>query len=363
MKKRLLIFIFIFINLLIGKYFLSDYLLQYNINKHSVKTDYSSGRFYFEIDNKYNFEIYKNRGIKKTIIKKIIDIKEGSLNCVYPVIDDIDTYPICYYDGEIIDYNLIDNELLNKYKITNNPIEKNDSNFIYNNNIDNKTYIALWNYKGYIIMNGKSYKIIDLFEKDRYDNSLSFMINNIIYMPNYNQEHEFKNLIALDVTTYSKKTLELGYTLDYDSYIVGNIGKYLYIYDNKYSILYEINIKNGKTTIKSNNEIGYVKYEDGGFISCSKSEYKVNKIKYNNDNSIYSYKYNNGLFKSIKDNDSLPIKINNNDIFIIKTYKNILYYVDEDYLYKYDPLNGSNQILYFFELNFNKENTIFIYNK
>ena len=116
--------------------------------------------------------------------------------------------------------------------------------------------------------------------------------------------------------------------------------------------------------IKSNNETGYVKYENGEFVSCSKTEYKVDKIKYNENNSIYKYFIkDNNLYKSINNNDKINQLLFKNEVKIISEYKNVLYYYFGDKLYKYNPISGSDEIFYSYELNFNDNNTMFIYHK
>ena len=40
-------------------------------------------------------------------------------------------------------------------------------------------------------MHNNTYKYIELFKKDKYDNTLAYMIDNTIYMANYEEEHEY----------------------------------------------------------------------------------------------------------------------------------------------------------------------------
>lgn len=364
MKKILVISIFACSVLLFIKYFISDYNIEYKINDYNIKTTYDNNRLYFEIENKnkkYNFDIYKDRKLSKDIIKSIKFIGDDSFNCIYPIIDDVSTYPLCYVGEEYIDYHLIDSSLLDEYKKQSVNVEKSNKDFVYYNNLSSDEYVALWNYKGYIVMNGKTYNYIDLFKKDRYDNTLAYLLGNTIYMANYNEEHEYTKLITLNLETQKSSTIELGYSIDYDSYIVGSIEKKLYIFDNKYSILYEINTKNNKVNIISNNEKGYVKYNGKDFITCSKSEYKIDKIKYISNNSLYQYTINNGVYKIINDNKNISQKISANNLNIIKEKNNALFYSYEDNFYLYSPYSGNSKIFYNYELSFNKDNTIFVY--
>lgn len=366
MKRFLMTLILICTLIIIGKYLLSNYNIEYKLNNYNIITKYKKGRYYFEINNniKYNFDIYGKRTLKKKFVKEIKEIKDDDLDCIYPIIEGLKTYPLCYQNNEYIDYNLIESDLLKDYQTKQNTIDET-KDFNYYKNLDKNTYIALWNYKGYIVMNDDMFENIELFNKDRYDNSLSYQIDDTIYLPNYDDEHEFKKIISFNLRTKEKKIIDLGYTIDYDSYIVGNIKNKLYIFDNKHSVLYEINTKNNKVKIKGSNQIGYSKYESGEFVSCSKSEYKVNKIKFNTDTEESNYKYvlSNGVYKTINDNTKLVTKITNNDVSILKTYKNNIYYIDNNYLYLYSPSYGSEKIFYYYELEFNKDNTTFIYIK
>lgn len=368
MKKALIIIISVLILVILSKYFLSNYNITYKLKNYSIKTSYNEKRYYFEIkdkeNNEYNFDIYNKRKLFKVKISKIEEIVGDDFKCIYPVINEFKTYPLCYQNNELIDYNLIDSFLLDKYK----KVDKNDNSdkdFVYYNNLNSKTFIALWNYKGYTVMNGKSYNKIELFKNDRYNNELSYQLNNQLYMPNYDMEHEFNELIVLNIEDLSKKTIKLEYNIDYDSYIVGSVKQKLYLFDNKHSILYQIDTKKEKVNIIGSNQKGYVMYKDGEFISCSKTLYTVKKIKYsdNSNNSNYKYLFEDGTYKKYKDNTNIKTKIFNSKMNILKEYKDELYYLEKDTLYKYTPYSGSKKVFYNYELEFNSNNTIFIYIK
>ncbi len=367
MKKRFIIFISIFIIIILVKYLFSNYEIKYKINGYDIYTKYEGNRLYFEVkkDAIYNFDFYMKRKLNKTIISDIKELEIEGFNCIIPVIKNIQTYPLCHDNtkNELIDYNLINDDKLDQYKRINKNIEKPNKDFIYYNNLASNEYAALWTYKGYIIMNGKEYKNIELFKKDRYDNDLAHLINDTIYMPNYDQEHEFNELLSLNLTTQKNNKIKLDKTIDYDSYVVGNIKNKLYIYDNKASILYEINIRNGEVKIKSSAEKGYVKYENGKFISCSKSEYKVNKITINHDSSNYIYETDDVTYKMFKENKDLKTLINDKKIVKILELNNKLYYIEDNNLYIYSPDNGMNKIFYDYELSFNNSKAVFIYIK
>ena len=368
MKKSLFLIIIISLIAIFTKYYISNYKIEYKVNGYDVKTIYKDSRFYFEMTKEitYNFDIYEKRKISKTKITSIEELELTNYSCIIPHITDIKTYPLCYdkETKEYIDYNLIEDELLKDYQNKTNTDSKPDKDFVYYNLLKNNEYMALWTYKGYIIMNGDTYKNINIFKKDRYDNSISYMIKNTIYMPNYDEEHEYSKMIKLNLETHKIDSISLEKKIDFDSYIVGNIKNKLYIFDNKNSILYELNLKNSKLSVIGNIEKGFIKYKDGEWITCSKTEYRINKIKIDNyKDSNYTYKIENGLFKQIKENNNITTKISDNISNIIYEYNDDIYYIYEDNLYLYNSLKGNNKLFYYYELNFNKDNTIFMYIK
>lgn len=364
MKRGLVFTVIIGILLVIIKYYVADYSIEYKINNYEIKTNYKDNRLYYEIskdDKVYNFEIYSKRKLSKSKIEKIKEIKDESISCIYPIINDFETYPLCYENGIYKDYNIIESELLLEYKNEVVNVEKSEKDFIYYNNLNKDEYVALWNYKGFIVMNGNSYKNVELFQKDKYDNTQSYLMDGIIYTANYDEEHEYSKLIALNLKSLKKSEIEIGYNIDYDSYIVGHIKKKIYIFDNKHSKLYEIDLRKKETKIVSSNEQGYKKYNGEEFVKCSKSEYKVDKIKYNFEETNHIYEVNDGLYKIIKDNKSIKQFINNEEIIKHREFKDKLYYSNKDNFYIYTPLNGKELVFYNYELSFNNNNTIFVY--
>jgi len=362
MKKKLLIIFSLLTLLIVIKYFTSNYKISYLLDSHMITTIYKDKRYYINIDNKYNFDIYKRRGMSKLRIKSIKMIKSGDLECLYPKINNAETYPLCYYKDEYVDYNLIDDKELDEYK----KVVEYDSNgnFYFNNTLNKNEYIYLWNYKGFYQMNGSKLETLDLFDEGKYDNSLMYKVDNKIIFPDYNQEYEFNKLYVVNMINGKMNEIESKYDISYNSYIVGNIDKKIYLFDTKESCLYEIDIKRLTIRLVGSEELGYFKYEKDKKVSAKLSEYKNRKVTYKyKTNSNYKYEIvNNVLYKSFVE-DKLKLKIfEGENIKIIGEYKDNLYFTSEDKFYKYTP-KGLIKIFNYFELNFNENNVIYIYNK
>lgn len=368
MKRNLVLLIIICLLLIIVKFLFSNYKLNYKIGEYDVLTKYSKNRYYFEIkkDNVYNFDIYGKRKIKKVVINSIKEIEAENYKCIIPIINGYDTYPLCY-DIEkdyLVDYHLIDSEELNKYKKEDIEIDKANKDFVFYNNLSANEYIASWTYTGYNIMNGNEYTNVKIFNKDRYDNDLAHMINDNILMPDYDQEHEFDTLIKLNIVNQKISRIKLSKKIDYDSYVVGNIKNKLYIFDNKSSALYEINTKNGEIKTIGSSGKGYVKYVDGKFIKCSKSEYKNDRIKISDKSSSnYGYDITEIAIKTYKENKEVKTLISSDSITKVFELNDKLYYIKDNNLYTYTPLDGNTKIFYDYELSFNNTKAVFIYIK
>lgn len=361
MKKSIIIVFLILIVIVLNKYFTSNYEINYKLDGYNIETIYKNKRYYVSINNKYNFDMYKKRGLSKLKIKKIEKIESENLECILPLIKDVDTYPLCYLNDEYVDYNLIDNELLSKYK--KEVDSASEGNFYFNENLDKNEYIYLWNYKGFYKMNSNILETIDMFKEGKYDNSLMYQFDSEIILPNYNEEYFFKSLCLINMLSGKSNLITSNYEISYNSYIVGNIKNKIYLFDQKELKLYEINTK--KLTIKlvGSEELGYFKYENNKKINVKVSEYKNKEINYK-DEIISNYKYEvieDTLYKTFNENMNLKLKIfEGKNIKIISEYNDILYFVSEDKLYKYDSIN-LYKIFNYFELNFNNNSIIYIY--
>ena len=127
----------------------------------------------------------------------------------------------------------------------------------------------------------------------------------------------------------------------------------------------EIDTKKERVNIAGSNQKGYTMYKNNEFVSCSKTLYSVKKIKYNDIKTSSNYKYvlEDGTYKEYKDNLKIKTKIFENKINILKQYKNELYYLEKDTLFIYKPETGSKKVFYNYELEFNSNNSTFIYIK
>ena len=89
---------------------------------------------------------------------------------------------------------------------------------------------------------------------------------------------------------------------------------------------------------------------------------KISNILYNNCSEQYLV-LEDGTYKEYKDNLKIKTKIFENEINILKQYKNELYYLEKDTLFIYKPETGSKKVFYNYELEFNSNNSTFIYIK
>lgn len=398
MKKKykilLLIFILIILILLCRKVLIFDsisYKLNVDGNKIKIKEMFEIDNYYIEIktkNNVYPFRIYEDLNDKRKIVKDIYLYKDKNIECILPVINDnLYTDMMCYKDNILYDYSTLVNEnnSLDKYvesiELYSNNNFKNESidtkiigTVKYNkfNNVNN--IVAITTYKGLIINN----KEIKLFEKDIYNNKISTFIDNYYLIADYEKDYSFNYFYVVNLGSKEISKLETKNDISYDSYIQGIVDNKVYLYDKDNEIQYEIDIKENKIDIVSDEK--YIKY-----YSNKKWE-KMNKVKANKE--IYfdyeSLDNNFSKFDNVEETDEyyylfkkdgISYKLYRVDKNNIDAYKyildvpttnvyfnnNYLYYVYKNKLYYYNDSTGLKTILENSELEFNDTIKYYIY--
>ena len=365
MKRYIVLILFLLSLIVIIFYLKADYSIDYKINKIKVMEKFENNRYYFFIDNKYQLDVYSKRKFNKKLITNIKRVKDNNEECLILTSKKLEVYPLCYKDNKQISYDLIESKKLKKYfNAKENIKEDKDKSFEFFNNLDSNTYIAVWKYNGFYIMNEDEINTLNILKDDRYSNDLSVIAEKYIFLPDYDSEHVFNAYYKVDITKNKYKKIEIPFDIDYDSYILGTNEEFIYIYDKKYKTEYEINIKKDKVKVIGNEEDGYIKYTNGKESKTSWSKLDSGKIKFTfNKDSNYTYKVNNNLTMKMKENNKLETIIYDKKVDYIDEYQNHVYFLDGEYLYDFIPYYGSKKIARNFEWNFNKDNTIFIFNK
>lgn len=381
MKRNIMIIILtILVIILIIRYVTINYSITYNVDNYTIKEYYKNNRMYFEIqDNSeyksglddviysftYNFDMSMKRKLFKKMINRVEKVEHDDEVCIYPNIKGKKTYPLCYKNGEQTSYYLMEN---NEMKDFINSLGINESNepsldtFKFYNNLSKNEYIAVYKYNGFYILNDDKIKSINLFDKDRYDNTPCIRVDNYLILPE-EAEYEFKKFIVIDLKTNKYTYIEGNQDISFDSIFLGYIKKKVYLLDNKNSKEYEIDLKEKEIKLIGDYEKGFRVYRDGKLKTGMISELKEN-IGFGNEEVISNYEYkviDNKLYKMFKDNQDIKTVLYNKEVNIIKEYDNELFFLDNDTLYKYNPLSGIKIILKNEEINYNQTNFIYIY--
>lgn len=368
-----------------------SYKIKVDQNKIKIKEIVNKDNYYIEIKtgkNIYPIRIYDNITKKRKIVKDIYLYKDKNIECILPVINNkLSIDMMCYKDETLYDYHTIigDNNSLDKYV---DSIKLYNLNNFQNKHINKKTIgtvkynifnnfnniVAITTYKGLIINDEE----INIFKKDIYNNNLSTFIDNYYIIADYEKKYSFNNFYIINLNNKKITKLESKNDISYDSYIQGIVDNKIYLYDKDNENQYEIDIKENKIKIVSNNK--YIKYY------TNKKWEKINKTKANKeiyfdyetlDNNFTSYDYveetDNYYYLYKKDGISYKLyRVDKNNINIYKYiidvpttniyFKNdYLYYVYKDKLYYYSDSTGLKTILENSELEFNDTIKYYIY--
>lgn len=366
MKKVIGIILLIFIVVVVIAFFVKSYSISYVVNNVKISEEYIDNRYHFEFDKKYIMDVYTDKKINKKMISDVKKIKDNGYECLILKSEKLDVYPLCRNRNNQISYDLVESKKLEKYFDKKEKVKEDSSkSFEFFNNLDKETFIAIWKYDGFYILNEDEVSSLTLFDEDRYSNDLCTNTERFIFLPDYDSNHTFKSFYVVDLKKQDYKKYDMEYEIDYDSYILGRNEEFVYLYDLKYKTEYEFNLKNGNVKVIGNEKEGFITYKNS---EVKRSSYgKLNKkeeIFTFKNNEIYNYKNENNMFVlNYKENKKIKKIIYDKNIDYISSFNDFVYFLDGEYLYEYIPKGGSKKIARNFEWNFNKENTIFIYNE
>ena len=386
MRKKYIIGIIVLIILIIIIRRTNDNVFKYKLknNKevYNITEKYDKNYFYYTIiwnKKEYPVNIFKT-SMKKKAINKIYSYKDDLYSCILPIFnDEVMTDIMCYKENIIYNYQTIkgENERLDKYiegiEEYKNFIKDTSKEDRYNNIItfynDISKNISISTYKG-IISKDKELK---LFDKDVYSNKISIYTNKYYVSADYNSNYEFDKFYIVDLNTNDVSTIKVKNPISFDSYIQGVVDDKVYIFDPENEIQYEIEPKNKKINITSNEYIKYYGNKKWTKVSVkqAKKELLFNYGSLDNIYNEYDKVYENSYYYYVIENDRL-YRINKNNTKIktyllelpvdeIIIYDDYLYYVSNDELYYYSDITGLKLVLTNKELEFNKYIKYYIY--
>ncbi len=389
MLRKKLIF---FIGLLIILIFILNLTININHIKYKVDRVYvneykNEDNYYIELEynsKKFSFSLY-NKNIKgNKIINHIYTYKDKNYTCVFPLINNKSVIDMMCYNKDIYNYSILsgNNNSLDDYVKTIKEYNKNDfkddkskylklsDSKIYTSNKINKK-ISISTYKG-IINDGV---LINIFNKDIYDNRLSAYISDYYIIANYNSLYEFNEFILINLKNNEKIYIKSNYDISFDSYIQGIIGSKLYLFDRDNLCQYEIDVNKKTIKLIGTNTIKY--YKQGKWQSINKNKIKDellfdNIISVNIDGYYKSIKYNDYYYMFKRENDIYKLyrsHVNSSNVQYlfdlnttdIKIYNNYIYYIYKNNLYYYSDDVGLRTVLSNDELMYNKTIKYYIY--
>ncbi len=349
----LLILFSLFLYLIIKPY---SYKINYKIDKYSIEEIYEkeNGVYTFLItkDNiTYPYQFEHKYINKKELITKIEKYNSEEETCILPGSNKLEFSPLCSNNKEIYSYNNAKTSVKDfEYDKIDDLNEKYERLTIHNRN--NKNYLV-YNYKGYYYLSNDKKENIELFKQDKYNIDLVYQHENLILVPDYNQDHYFSKLNLIDIKTGKLKEIEFDYEISFNSRFLGAHKNKIYLLDIKEKKEYMINLKKEKVYL-----VDFVILDDKKLIKTTFNNINNNNLTFGNNYSLDFEIIDNKLYQKINNEKVLISKHNIQKI--VKVDNNSVYYIDNENLYVYDSLKGEVKILTDFELNFNNTNMIFI---
>lgn len=336
---------------------------------YTQKRRHEKNNYYFEIkvdDTVFNYQTYKNYKRANYIIKKINYFEKSNYKCINlkdkKNLDISDT--ICMKDNIQYFYNSIkgknkdvDNfvsKINNRVKYTDSKKNKIDADpvILYTDNLVDKHYIGLQNYKGIYLVNKKDkVKNINIFKNDVYTNKASIISNRLYLTIDYSKDYRFHNFYIVDIKNGKKKTITADDSISLDSYMQGSVNHEVFLFDRSNKLQYRINLKNKTVKVSGKVSSGIQVYRNNKFEIGSAYDALNNDLRFNiysSDNKFNDKEYSRVdkvgnkysgyyyLYVKNKDNyDVYRVNVQNKKvltyIFTTDDINNVYYF--EDYVY------------------------------
>ena len=218
--------------------------------------------------------------------------------------------------------------------------------------------MLIWKYDGFYYLNKNEVKNLNILNENRYSNDLMIAKDNYLIFPKYEKDYTFNSIIVINMETGKYSTIKYDYDINIDSYYAGSSKNILYLFDNKNEKLYEINYKKDKITLVGSESLGYFKLVKGKEVKASINEYTKEKITcFEEEGNVISADSN-----IITLDNGFKYLYNNNDVKVIKVIDDEVFFIYKDEIFKYSK-GTTKFICHDFELNFNSDNVVYVYQK
>ena len=341
----------------------------------------------------YSFSYNHDFNKQENIITDIKYFEEDKLKCIYPIFKNNNTADIyCILNNksvsrsylEQINNKSIDNfkqQLIKqKYTFKKNSTKTTDIKNIkfYNDNIPDDIIFTMWNYKGFIIANKKDTIEKELLTKDKYENDISYLINNFYISINVDQENQYSypSLFIYDIKNGGKKEMEFDKPLSKNFYYNGEYNNKLYYTDLDNKIQYSLDPLFEVIKEVGNVKDGFLNLVDDELEEMTASKFLANKQIFSNEitdekikekyNAVTIFKNDNSYYYQTKNGEIYRVYTNNldNPILLVrfssisewKVRKDSVIIVSNKYLYYYDNVFGLSLIAENNELIYNYKN-------
>lgn len=405
---KLLLFLFV-ISLLIqslfvflGKGYERTYTVQNGERSYLVSETYEARQkgkpdtYTLLIDNTFSFKIFDNLYKDSQIIKNIYSFKDENYECIYPVFKSkkIKTDVLCKKDTYVYYQKIAgkDSQLdafvdsIKEYDKTafidqKEETEKETFLTVYKNNVQNKHFTIVQNYRGFYNINNQSKRSIDVvsyYDEDIYEPKIAGLASKYFITAAYTGEDTFREMHVIDVTDNSKKTLTTK-AISTGSFIEGTLDNTLYLLDKTNRLQYKIDGKR-KDVTQTGSGISLPFYENGTWTTKDMNEAIQNmlfsdKKEYENKDYDTILKSNDGYYYLLKkENDKIKVSRVDNlypnqiiELFTVEEIQNIsfgkgfIYFRENGDIKYYSDKTGLRTLAHQSEMVFNKDLKTFTY--
>ena len=307
-----------------------------------------------------------NYNKKEKIIEEVKTYESDDLKCVYPVADD--STIICKNeDDEYLSYNYVKENILDFSKLNNinfevKKVEKKLGDISVDvSKLDLNSNIFIWKYNGFYQVSNDNLSILNDFTNDKYKNDLGVLAGKYYFVPNYDQEYDYTKFYVYNLENNSRKEIDIDFKINYDSYINGVYNNDVYLFDKDSLKQYRFDLKKRKVFLVGDKDTEGVIFDGVNFVK--KSVYDLKNGQYfSKEKRLFNYEIINKKLFLISEVNDIKILIKDNfdskDLYLVN---DDVYFIEDEYLYRYSFNKEIYNVLSYNEFLFNDENRIAIF--
>lgn len=375
-----------------------EYAIEVNDSIYEIKEIYKKkgevDYYLFNVkrdDKEFIISTPNNFNKQREVVSEILEYEKDDLLCVSLkyIGNESASAPLCFKDNGLYSYQAISNDtdfdnfvksipaFSSSLLLENGEAELITTDFYaYKNNLYDDENLLVYMYKNILRLNREGNREFIFSGSDNYSNDFGILIDKYYVIPKLTKSNpEISTYMIFNIEADLRKEVNVSPRLSKQFYVNGVYDGKLYIFDKSNMKQYSVDPYNELYELVSDDENGVI-YYNGERKTVSLFELANTKLTFTDEPSFYSnidydnifvfdtyaiYSKNNNWYKVYNEYLDNPIYLlNGKDIKEVKAKDGRIYYIKNEYLYRFDDY-GNVPLIKRDEFKYNYKNIYDVY--